>query len=439
VSGALGYRVYRDGGYVGYVYGGSFVDAGLASGSYGYQVAAADADGRVGMPTTTVTVTVTTPAPDAIDAAYQNLGGIRSTLGRPMSGEYALAGGTVRNYMFGWILLAPGSSVAHYSTGAINARYVAAGGPSGPLGFPLADLGGPMQNSGWGQQFQGGSIYWTAATGAHTVTGPIRDKWAASGWEAGALGYPTTDTIGPMGLGGYGQQFANGSIYWTAGTGAHSVVGNFRDTWASWGWEAGSLGYPTTDTICGMRMGGCGQQFQGGSIYGTSYTGPHVVLGAYRDKWSSWGWEAGSLGYPTSDTSCGMRNGGCGQQFEGGSIYSSWSTGTHVVLASMRGRWASWGWEAGFLGYPTTDTICGMTAGGCGQQFQGGSIYSSWMTDAHTVAGPIRSQWAALGWEAGRLAYPTTEEYATATGTAQRFQGGTVTWTRKTNRLAVTR
>ncbi|MCI2238198.1 esterase, partial [Kineococcus sp. TRM81007] len=39
--------------------------------------------------------------------------------------------------------------------------------------------------------FQNGSIYWSSTTGAHAVRGAVRDAWAARGWEAGALGFPT--------------------------------------------------------------------------------------------------------------------------------------------------------------------------------------------------------------------------------------------------------
>ena len=36
-----------------------------------------------------------------------------------------------------------------------------------------------------------GFHYWTAATGAHATSGPIRTAWAAQGFEGGQLGYPT--------------------------------------------------------------------------------------------------------------------------------------------------------------------------------------------------------------------------------------------------------
>jgi uncharacterized protein with LGFP repeats len=62
--------------------------------------------------------------------------------------------------------------------------------------------------------FQGGSIYWTPATGAHEVHGAIRDRWASLGWERSRLGYPTSDELVWAGTGRV-SRFQGGSIYWS--------------------------------------------------------------------------------------------------------------------------------------------------------------------------------------------------------------------------------
>ncbi|TVT17458.1 hypothetical protein FNH05_36025, partial [Amycolatopsis rhizosphaerae] len=78
--------------------------------------------------------------------------------------------------------------------------------------------------------------------------GAIRDRWAALGWEAGPLGYPTTDELAtPDGVGRYNHFSGPGSIYWSPNTGAHGIYGAIRDKWASMGWETSPLGYPTSD------------------------------------------------------------------------------------------------------------------------------------------------------------------------------------------------
>ena len=73
--------------------------------------------------------------------------------------------------------------------------------------------------------FQGGSVYWSPATGAHEVHGAIRDRWAELGWENSALGFPTSDEYGIDG--GRRSDFQNGSITWTPSGGA--VVHQARD------------------------------------------------------------------------------------------------------------------------------------------------------------------------------------------------------------------
>src|SRR5690606_30198499 len=139
--------------------------------------------------------------------------------------------------------------------------------------------------------FQGGSIYWHPSTGAFEVHGAIREKWAELGWEAGLLGYPLTDELKTPDGGGRFNHFQNGSIYWTPQTGAHEVHGAIRDKWAETGWEAGPLGYPTTDESKTPDGVGRFNHFQNGSIYWTSETGAHEVRGAIRDKWAETNWE----------------------------------------------------------------------------------------------------------------------------------------------------
>jgi uncharacterized protein with LGFP repeats len=65
--------------------------------------------------------------------------------------------------------------------------------------------------------FQNGSIYHHPATGTHEVHGPIRDKWAALGWEHSYLGYPTGDQT--QVTGGYRSNFQGGYIVYDTTTG----------------------------------------------------------------------------------------------------------------------------------------------------------------------------------------------------------------------------
>lgn len=89
-----------------------------------------------------------------------------------------------------------------------------------------------------------------SSAGAFEVHGAIREKYLALGAEASVLGYPRTDESGtPDGHGRF-NHFQGGSIYWTAGTGAHEVHGLIRDRWSALGWERNpQLGYPISDEL----------------------------------------------------------------------------------------------------------------------------------------------------------------------------------------------
>ena len=212
--------------------------------------------------------------------------------------------------------------------GYIGVHYAALGGPSGVLGGPLTDeLATP---SGYGRYnvFAGGSIYWTPATGAWAVGGAIRDRWSSLGWEAGPLGYPTSDErVTPNGRGRYGL-FQGGAVYWSAGTGAHQVGGSIWNRYGALGWEAGPLGLPTTDELGTPNGLGRYNHFQGGSVYWSPATGAHGLYGAIRDRWAMAGWENSALGFPVSDEYAVP--GGRAQDFQRGSI--SWTPGGGAVV-----------------------------------------------------------------------------------------------------------
>ena len=163
--------------------------------------------------------------------------------------------------------------------GAILAKWNSLGGAGGPLG---AVQGGDLvcpDRVGHFVHVANGSIYWTPATGAAWVRGPILVKWGLLGWERCALGYPVSDETGcPDGVGRF-SHFQSGSIYWTPVTGAFSVHGPIRDRWASLGWERSALGYPVSDEG-DLAGGGRVGTFQHGRICWTAATGAWVEMGA---------------------------------------------------------------------------------------------------------------------------------------------------------------
>ncbi|WP_380170390.1 CAP domain-containing protein [Kineococcus sp. DHX-1] len=251
--------------------------------------------------------------------------------------------------------------------GAILQTYTAAGANGGYLGLPMGRELGPLRGGGFGQHFAGGSVYWSAASGAATVRGAIRDRWASLGWENSWLGYPTGAEFTVRG--GVAQRFQGGTVYWSPATGAQALGGAVLAGYGAAGWENGSLGFPTT-TAASLPAGSFAH-FQGGSVY-SGPAGTFAVTGPVRTAWAAQGWENGALGYPSSAVFGGLVAGGSGQHFTGGSVYSSPASGTHAVPAAVRDAWAARGWEAGTLGYPVSDA---RTVGGSVvQDFQGGQV-----------------------------------------------------------------
>jgi peptidoglycan hydrolase-like protein with peptidoglycan-binding domain len=100
---------------------------------------------------------------------------------------------------------------------------------------------------GYYNNFENGSIYWTATTGAQMVKGAIRQKWYELSAQAGRLGYPTGSETAIGDGRGYVNTFEGGSVYWTAATGAHPVWGGIGQVWVAKGAQGSTLGYPTDD------------------------------------------------------------------------------------------------------------------------------------------------------------------------------------------------
>jgi uncharacterized protein with LGFP repeats len=317
------------------------------------------------------------PAPFV--AAWRGAGWEHGPLGYPASGVTSVTGGKVMSFERGSVLVTD-AGATHVLDGAVEDAFVAAGGVEGVLGFPVIPVRSTPDGKGRYVHFEGGSIYWTAATGARVLTGPIKDRWAGLGWERG-LGYPISSvTATPDGTGAYAH-FEKGSIYWTAGTGAQAVSGPIKDRWAAAGWEHG-LGYPTNSVTTTPDGKGQYVHFQRGSIYWTAGTGAQVVSGPIKDQWAATGWEH-NLGYPTSSVTSTPDGIGKYAHFQHGSIYWTAAHGAHVLRGSFKSTWASTGWERGSLGYPTRSAY--PISGGTRMDFQRGTITVSSATGRATV------------------------------------------------------
>jgi len=213
-------------------------------------------------------------------------------------------------------------------TTPISSLYNSLGGASSYLG---AAVGGEYPAAGGtAQNYQFGRIYSSTLTGTHAVHGAILDRYLALAGPAGLLGLPTTDE-NPGGNGGRYNNFAGGAITWTPSTGAHETHGAIRTHWAALGYEHSVLGYPTTDESP-AAYGGRYNNFTGGAITWTPTTGAHETHGAIRTRWAALGYERGPLGYPTSDET--PVPGGLRSTFQHGTI--TWNQTTNQLTVQTR-------------------------------------------------------------------------------------------------------
>src|SRR5262249_55650274 len=151
--------------------------------------------------------------------------------------------------------------------GSIRDLYETAGGPSSFLGFPLTDESPTFVQPGRFNRFQGGSIYWSPASGTFEVHGAIRDAWGSLGWEFGFVGFPTSHETATNVAGGRFNTFQGADIFWSPASGAHEVHGAISGLWGFMGGPSSVLGYPTTDETPTLFDTGRYNHFQVGSIY----------------------------------------------------------------------------------------------------------------------------------------------------------------------------
>jgi len=143
------------------------------------------------------------------------------------------------------------------------------------------------------------------------------------------------------------------------------------------------------------------------------------VYGAIAEKWSQLGREGGPLGSPTTSEAAAPY-GGRFQEFQNGYIYWHPETGAFSVWGKIAQKWNSLGRVA--FGYPITDELA--TVDGRLNHFRAvqradkaeGSIYWTQRTGVHAIYGAIREKWKSVGWEQSVLGYPTSDEYANASG-----------------------
>jgi len=159
-------------------------------------------------------------------------------------------------------------SILAIAADTINQKATQLGGAAGePVGQVEWGAG-----DGYFRRYQDGIIYYLPPAAPCWVTGAILDRYLSLGAEGGLLGYPTTDELPTSGGSGRYNNFQNGSIFWSYGTGAHEIHGAIGSKWASLGWEKSWLGFPTSDELP-FTQDGRVSVFEHGAIYWWSDTG----------------------------------------------------------------------------------------------------------------------------------------------------------------------
>ena len=251
-----------------------------------------DDAGGAGPSTATQTVALTgTGVADPITDYYAKLGGVTSVLGGPVGGHYTVGAGWGQTYQAGRIYYSAATG-AHEVHGALLTHYLELGGPTGLLGFPTSDELDTSNRLGRYDTFATGNMYWSAGTGAHEVHGLILQKYLQLGGPAGVLQFPTSDEAAAGA--GRVNQFSGqtGSIYWSAGTGAHEIQGLIRTKYLQLGGPTGVLQFPDVRRARGSRRGGASTPSRGRAAASTGRRArgprdpgadPHQVAVGRRD------------------------------------------------------------------------------------------------------------------------------------------------------------
>ncbi|MBC2681445.1 hypothetical protein GSS87_03370 [Corynebacterium sp. 4HC-13] len=220
-------------------------------------------------------------------------------LGACISNEYDGAdGGKIQDFRGGRAFWKQ-SSGAHFLWGRIGALYSSMNGTQSWLGYPLTEEIALKKDNGRFVKFENGHIYWTPQLGAVAVKNDFMKEWGKTGYENGPLGYPVAAER-PV-AGGAVQQFQNGVIVRKPDGSTQYVQGKIAEKYMELGGPESGLKWPKSDEL-DTPKNGKRSEFDGGVIYWSAETGAHSILnGAIRDAWAQEGFEVGRFGFPVAD------------------------------------------------------------------------------------------------------------------------------------------
>ncbi|MDA2891332.1 hypothetical protein PDG61_10465 [Mycolicibacterium sp. BiH015] len=339
---------------------------------------------------------------------------------------------------------------------AITAAFDASGGDAGPLGPRTGDVY-PV-GAGFAQNFAAGKMFFTPQTGAHFIQGAILEKYESVGGPAeGDLGFPTIDEGPGRAPESRNVTFSapdNPVIFWTPATGARIVRGPINAAWDRLGGSAGRLGVPSEDeTYSGSVVA---QKFTGGELSYDSrartfttvppelagelgdLTIPDDPIAAINAARRAAGGALGPLGAPEGEP-YDIGDAGKAQDFVNGTIFYSPDTGANVVTGQVLAKYESVGGPEGDLGFP----ISGEQDGGLAPSSRMSAFAAEdkpvifWTPDhgAFIVRGAMNAAWEKLGGATGDLGAPVADQTQDGNVITQRFSGGSVSWDSATQKF----
>jgi uncharacterized protein with LGFP repeats len=214
------------------------------------------------------------------------------------------------------------------------------------------------------------------------------------------------------------------------------MIKEIKEKWDSTGGIDGTLGIPYDESKKTIKNDGYYQRFQHGSIYWKSNIGAFEVHGGVESTYNKMGYEASYLGFPTSDT-INLGDGCSYNNFEGGVIYYNPLFSGCASHGSILAKWRELGAEKSIIGYPVGDIEDLEDGKGQFQRFQFGDIYWHPNTGAFEIIGRIRTKWYELGGAGGKFGYPVSDIAKNESGSYQNFQHGTIVWQEKRKQVEV--
>jgi uncharacterized protein with LGFP repeats len=162
---------------------------------------------------------------------------------------------------------------------------------------------------------------------------PIIEAWRKLGGNRSALGAPRSAeelVTGPRGREGARQVFADGRMFWSRATGAHELHGPILRRYQHAGGAGSRHGFPLTG-VKRTAEGGAKVRFQTGMFFWSRATGPRPVYGRILAAYGNRHFSAGRLGYPVTPVQ--QIEGGLRSRFQHGTI--SWDRSTDKVTVTV--------------------------------------------------------------------------------------------------------